>query len=68
MLARWLGDAQIKVDRDADGTTFATLDFVPSRILIEVPVRLKARKGEDPEVFQNLRANPLISLSSGGRI
>jgi hypothetical protein len=68
MLRRWLNDGLIKIDETTDGEVIALIDLMPGRIVIEVPVRSGRRKEKDPEVGSDLRANPLISLSSGGRI
>lgn len=68
MLRRWLNDGLIKIDETADGEVVADIELMPGRIVIEVPVRTKSRNGKNPEVGSDLRANPLISFSSGGRI
>ncbi len=68
MLRRWLNDGLIKIDETADGEIVADIELMPGRIVIEVPVRSKGRKRESSEAGRDLRANPLISFSSGGRI
>ena len=64
----WLNDGLIKLDETSDGEVVADIELMPGRIVIEVPVRSKTRKGESSEVGRDLRATPLISLGSGGRI
>ncbi|MDQ3369547.1 MAG: recombinase family protein [Myxococcota bacterium] len=66
MLRRWLNDGLIKIDMTEDGEVIAAMDLMPGRIVIEV--RAKVRNGKNPEVGSDLRANPLFSFSSGGRI
>ncbi len=68
MLRRWLNDGLIKIDETADGEVVADIELMPGRIVIEVPVRSKGRKRESSEAGRDLRANPLISFSSGGAI
>ena len=68
MLRRWLNDGLIKIDETTDGEVVANIGLMPGHIVIEVPVRSRGRKEKSPEVGSDLRANPLISFGSGGRI